>query len=67
MNFKVKTMITLKKFSDSIYEVSYNEKYIGDFLVGEDGDWAYWPRPIVGYMSEEMLLAIGNSLRVLNK
>src|SRR6056297_2995695 len=63
-------LIELKKISDTKYIILYkaNKKYLGDFEVGDDGFWYWWPpNPMQGYMSDNVLLALAQAAKKLNK
>lgn len=62
------TNLVLCYINECVYKVYYeNEVYIGDFVVGDDGYYAYWPEHHGGCLDSWHLFDIHQNLEELNK
>lgn len=62
------TNLILHCYGVNSYKVYYeNGVYIGDFLVGDDGFYYWWPEFKSGCLDEGFLLDVYNNLKELNK
>lgn len=64
-----RSLVTLVDVKPGLKNINaYNGVNIGEFLTGDDGYWAWWPKnDQVGYWEAHMLLAIAAALDELNK
>lgn len=62
------TLLILQHIHDHFYKVYYeNGVYIGDFVVGDDGYFDYWPELHNGAISSWHLFDLHQNLEALNK
>ena len=64
----MKQYINLKKISENLYEVYFeNKSYLGQFSLDVDGDFYYWPSNKRGCWSAWSLKLIAEKLDELNR
>jgi hypothetical protein len=61
-------MITYNLLRPGVYEILYeNGVKVGEFIIGDDGYYGFWPELRPGYWTEYILQALATKLGELNK
>jgi hypothetical protein len=68
LHAKNKSLVYVSRQDDDTYKVYYyNNVYLGDILVCEDGYYYYWPEQRSGFWHAEGMKAIAEVLDNLNR